>query len=809
MPVTSTQTNCYHCGGPCISTYRLEQKPFCCEGCRFVYQLLNKNGLCKYYELNDRPAAAHIKPVRKDKFLFLDDSAIQQRLISFKDERQTRVTFYLPQIHCSSCLWLLENLHKLHRGVISARVHFTKKEVELAFDHQLISLRQTAELLTGIGYEPWISLSNLQLTKPRLQKSMIYQLGVAGFCFSNIMLMSFPEYLGLDAAEKGLQGIFRTLNFILALPVLLYSTLPFYKSAWKGMQKRILNIDAPIVLAVLITFGRSVYELLTGAGGGYFDSMSGIVFFMLAGRVLQEKTHQHLSFERDYTSYFPIAVTVLKNGTETPAQLPDIKPGDTLLIHYGELIPADGIITRGRALVDYSFVTGEAAPTAHDMGEMIYAGGKQTGGNMELLVMREVAQGYLTSLWNNTELRQRPAAKGVSFVHRVSRWFTAVLFVIAVAAAAWWSIHDSGRVWNVITAVLIIACPCALLLSNSFTNGNILGILSRRHFYLRNAGVIEELARATHIVFDKTGTLTSTRQQHIRFHGPALSGRQQECIAALAAQSSHPLSMALVKHLGRPPHITVQGFKEEMGKGIEGLIEGELWALGTAAFTGSAATPETNGSKVYIAAEGKPLGYFEISHPWREELPALLNELKGRYGLSVLSGDHDGAQNGLQQLMGPGVTMLFRQSPQDKLCYIQQLQHQGQRVVMVGDGLNDAGALLQAHAGIALAEDTNNFTPASDGILEAKQLPLLGRMLRLCRDNKRIVVVSFIVSILYNIIGLYFAVMGLLSPLVAAILMPASSLSILLITYGGSSWAGRRVRVSTEKTAAEPALSDQ
>ncbi|MEJ0105961.1 MAG: hypothetical protein WDO19_26920 [Bacteroidota bacterium] len=209
---------------------------------------------------------------------------------------------------------------------------------------------------------------------------MVFQLGIAGFCFGNIMLMSFPEYLGIDAAETGLRSIFRWINLGLALPVLLYSALPFYLSAWKSLKHKFLNIDAPIALAVIITFIRSVYEVTSGRGGGYFDSMTGIVFFMLAGRILQDKTYRQLSFERDYTSYFPISVSVLKDEKEIPTVLPDIKPGNTMLIHNEELIPADGILTRGKAFIDYSFVTGESLPVLKETGELVYAGGKQTGG---------------------------------------------------------------------------------------------------------------------------------------------------------------------------------------------------------------------------------------------------------------------------------------------------------------------------------------------------------------------------------------------------------------------------------------------
>jgi Cu+-exporting ATPase len=395
---------------------------------------------------------------------------------------------------------------------------------------------------------------------------MLYQLGVAGFCFGNIMLMSFPEYLGIDASETYLRAVFRWINFGLAIPVLLYSSLPFYISSWKSLRHKFLNIDTPIALAIIITFVRSALEVINGTGGGYFDSMTGIVFFMLAGRILQDKTYRQLSFERDYTSYFPVAVSVLKEDQEIPTQLPDIKPGDTLVIHNEELIPADGILTKGKAFVDYSFVTGESMPVLKETGELLYAGGKQTEGNIEILVVKEVAQSYLTKLWNKEEMMDPAVTKSVSFVHLLSRYFTYIVLSIAAATAIYWQINDPSKTWPAVTAIFIIACPCALFLSNTFTNGNVLRILGRNRFYLRNAQTIEDIAKATHIVFDKTGTLTSTQQQDIVYEGRALTLRQEHQVSALAACSTHPLSKALARYLQKGKEITVTGFKESTGR---------------------------------------------------------------------------------------------------------------------------------------------------------------------------------------------------------------------------------------------------
>jgi Cu+-exporting ATPase len=786
--------HCYHCGEECNTIIKAHDKNFCCDGCRSVFEILNKSGMCNYYEISSNPGISQRIKIREGKFAFLDDEKIQDSLISYRDEEQVHVTFYLPQMHCSSCLWLLENLHRLNNGVIMGKVNFPGKEADIIFDPDKVSLRRVAELLTSIGYEPYISLNNLGKKKKLFDRSKLFKLGVAGFCFANIMLLSFPEYLGIDAKEQGLVNVFRYLNLLLSLPVFFYSATEFYSSAWKGLRHRFLNIDAPIVLEVLIAFGRSVYEVLSGTGGGYFDSMSGIVFFMLVGRVLQDKVYRQLSFERDYTSYFPVAVTKIKAEKEEIVSLPDIKLDDTLLIHSQELIPADGIITRGRALVDYSFVTGESLPVAKEMGEIVYAGGKQAEGNIEILVIKEVAQSYLTKLWNK-EQKEQAIDSERSFVHLMAKYFTVILFAIAIGSAIYWQFNDPSKIWTAVTAVLIVACPCALLLSNTFTNGNILRILGRNEFYLRSAQTIEDIANVDHIVFDKTGTLTTGRYNEAEYTGQNLSADLKKKVGSLAAQSTHPMSKAILQWMDIDKRSVVRAFKEKPGKGIEGIVEDTLICLGSETFVTGKISAGNNQSSVYLSVEGELIGMFSFRNHYRDEIPALLKKLQKRYGISVLSGDNDGEKNYLRRLLGKGPGIFFHQSPEAKLYAIQDLQQHGKKVMMIGDGLNDAGALKQADVGIAISEESNSFTPASDGILKAEKLSSLFRFIQACKANKKVVMFAFIVSVVYNIVGLSFAVQGTLSPLIAAILMPASSLSILLITFGMSNLLAKRLRL--------------
>ncbi len=793
---TGVATACYHCGEDCgnepIQAY---DKNFCCEGCKSVYEILNKTGMCDYYAISNNPGSSQKIKVRHNQFAFLDDDSVQEALTVFKDDTHTHVTFYLPHMHCSSCLWLIENLHRLNEHIISSKVNFTRKEADIVFNHSKTSIRKVAELLTSIGYEPYISLQNLQQGKPRINQSKIYKLGVAGFCFANIMLLSFPEYLGIDDKEKNLAGLFHYISVLLSLPVILYAATEFYNSAFKSLRHKYLNIDTPIVLAIWVTFIRSMIEIFTHTGSGYLDSMSGIVFFMLVGRILQDKTYEQLNFDRDYTAYFPIAVSRIKNNNEEIVTLPNIQLDDTLLIHHQELIPADGILTKGKALIDYSFVTGESIPVEKQMGEMIYAGGKQLGNNIELLVIKEVAQSYLTKLWNRSTFKEAEQKSKHSFVDALSRYFTWIVFTIAAIAGLYWYMHDVSKLWQAVTAVLIVACPCALLLSNTFTNGTILRRLGRNNFYLRNAATIETIAKVDYIVFDKTGTLTTGRYENITYNGMPLAEFLKRKIATLAAQSTHPLSKAIVQWLKVSGGAKITGYREIPGKGIEGMIDDEWIAIGAKSFVSQQEENADDASSVYIAIEGTVIGKFIFKNSYRPGIQALSKQLQNKYALAILSGDNAGEKNYLQSLLGFNAITLFHQKPNDKLLFIEQLQSQGHTVMMLGDGLNDAGALRQANIGIAVSENSNNFTPASDVILDAAQLHRLPAFIQLAKANQWIIITAFAVSIIYNIIGIYFAVQGILSPMIAAILMPASTISIVFITYGLSNLYAKKLRL--------------
>ncbi len=785
---------CYHCGEDCARDLFIsaDHKNFCCEGCRLVYELLSKNELCEYYDLEKNPGLSQKLSVRPGKFDYLDHDEIKNKLFDFRSEDYSIITFYLPQIHCNSCIWLLEHLGKLDQFIISSRVNFLKKEVTVNFNEKKGTLKQVAELLTRVGYEPYISLRDVQEKKVNnIQRKDLYKIGIAGFCFGNIMMMSFPEYFSSGhLGERGLKELFAYLNFILSIPVMFYCGSVFFTSAYSGLKQKTLNIDAPIALALIITFGRSVYEIATATGSGYFDSLTGIVFFMLLGRFFQKRTYQSIAFDRDYTAYFPVSVSILENGEERQVPLAELKSGQRIKVYNNEIIPADAILFRGEALIDYSFVSGEQIPVKRSLGEIIYAGGKQTNGAIELELIKEVSQSYLTQLWNRGTVNDK---KDLSFIHSLSRYFTYVLFTIAIAAATYWYVNDADKTWKALTAVLIVACPCALLLSATFTNGNILRMFQRGGIYFKNEEAVEKLTKIDTIVFDKTGTITKNGSFQVSFHGNELSGNQRSMIKSLVSQSSHPLSRAIKEFLDQDESIEVKNFKEKHGEGIQGMINGVLLKTGSLYFVSDIKLPDglAETGKVYVSVNNAVTGYFNIKAMYREGLEKWLTDLQKKYEVYILSGDNDAEKTYLNSLIRKEERILFNQSPHDKLNFIKKLQHNGKQVMMLGDGLNDAGALMQSNVGVAVSENVNNFSPACDAILEGKHLCKTDRFIKYSTQGKKIIYGSFVLSVIYNIIGLYYATTASLEPMIAAILMPLSAVSIVLFTTGCSAVLGR------------------
>ncbi len=750
--------------------------------------MLEENNLCTYYDLDKNPGASMKTPLFREKFAYLDDALVIRQLVDFSDAGMSRVTFYIPAMHCSSCIWLLEKIYKLNPAIVQSRVNFVKKEASFTYKDSEISLRELVELLASIGYEPHISLKDLDEKKEKKANHSLYlKIGIAGFAFGNSMLLNFPGYLDAgNSLTPQFKYIFGYLNILLSVPVLFYSASGYYISAFKGLRRRILNIDVPIALGITVLLGRSVFEIVTQSGAGYLDSFNGLIFFLLLGRLFQDKTYATLSFERDYKSYFPVSVTVIEAGEKKVIPISGLSIGDVVLLRNQELIPADALLMSDRAAIDYSFVTGESEPVTKYKNEMVYAGGRLQGAAVEMRIIKHVSQSYLTKLWNSDTFRHEEEHPLSDLSDKVAQYFTIVVLMIAALAGIIWYQVEWHKAIDVISAILIVACPCALALSIPFTFGNVMRVFGRNKFYLKNAAAIEKIWGINHIVLDKTGTLTWQSKPQVVCSFDA-DEEQQSLIRSLASQSIHPLSRFIADHFARAANRHVEHFEELPGKGISGEVDGHIVRMGNKEFVAGDRPVEfpEDSSVVFISIDGRYLGYIKIKNKYRPGIEKFLLQLKKHYKISLITGDNASEKDYLYNLftkLNIEATMKFHQSPHDKREYILHLQDSGDKPLMIGDGLNDAGALKQSDLGVSISEDINAFSPACDAILDAGHFTWLPQFLRYGRTGYRIVLLSFGISFLYNIVGMGFAVSGYLSPLVSAILMPLSSISVVVFT---------------------------
>jgi Cu+-exporting ATPase len=800
------KNNCFHCGLDIEKEEQItfDEKDFCCNGCKTVYEIFSLNDLTCYYDFEKSPGATP-KDIN-GKYDFLDNESIVSKLLEFQEDSTAIISLSIPHIHCSSCIWILENLQRLQKGINTSQVNFPEKKVRINYNPEIVSLKNIVYLLSSIGYEPYISLENYETGKNNIDRSLTYKLGVAFFCFGNIMLLSFPEYF--EVKEYWLDNyrpFFRGLIFALSLPSFLYSASGYYVSAYKSIRTKMLNIDIPIALGIVVMFVRSTFDIVMDYGSGFFDSLTGLIFFMLLGKMFQIKTYSFLSFERDFKSYFPIAITKINTDTtEESIAVYEIEKGDRLLIRNQELIPVDGILISDNAEIDYSFVTGEAIPITKKSGDKVFAGGKQIGKVIEMEVLHSVSQSYLTQLWSNDVFQKKVEQKHKTITDSISRYFTPILLLIAFGGFGYWIFFDANTAFNVFTAVLIVACPCALALTAPFTMGNMLRIFGNKHFYLKNALVIEQLAKVDTIVFDKTGTITTNTKSNISYEGEKLDESNLIVLKSVLRASNHPLSRMLYDFLPETKRLKLEAFEEITGKGIQAVIDGISVQIGSyefitedvisTVFSPSPLGRVGEGTSVHIKIGDIYFGKYIFNNEYREGLSELFSKLSTHYQVKVLSGDNEGERTLLENLLPKGTEMIFNQKPEQKLEFIKALQEQGKNVMMVGDGLNDAGALAQSNVGVSISENVNVFSPACDAILDAKEFKKLHYFLKLSQKAITTIKMSFTLSLLYNVVGLSFAITGNLLPLVAAIIMPLSTITIVSFVTVMSNYYSRKIK---------------
>ncbi|WP_185882580.1 heavy metal translocating P-type ATPase [Blattabacterium cuenoti] len=718
-------------------------------------------------------------------FHYLDDEKIEKKIIDFKEGNITAIRFFIPSIKCQSCMLYLENLSNLHQDILKSTVNFTSKQLSLTFYNDKLQLSELANLLKKIGYTPSITIKH---PINKIDRQLIAKLAISFFCFGNIMLLSLPEYLGASIEDTWFvcnRNVFRYIMFFMSIPIVIFSIFDHIKYACLGLKNHLINIDLPISIGIITLFLWSSYEIILDIGNGYFDSLASFYFFLLISKIIQINTHKKIFLFKDYKQFYPIYVSkVNKNGEEKKILISDLKIKDIIIIRNEEIIPADSILVKGMALLDNSFITGESYIIKKKIGDRIYAGSKQKGSYILVKVIKHIDQSYISLLWN-TKIKYNNLLYINTISNKLIQYFTPFILLVSIITGIYWFFIDSSKILQTTISVLIVACPCAISLSAPFIFGNMMKFLSKKGFYVKDIFIMEKLSTINTLIFDKTGTITDINKKNIFFIGKKLQFQDKIIISSLLIHSHHPLSQMILKELSIKnikKYYSVTDFKEIIGLGIIGVINHKIFVkIGSPKFL-NLSINSNQGTTVCISINGNVIGYFLIKNNYRKGIQHLFKNLTN-YDIIVLSGDNNKLEEKYLKSILPNKSIIFfNQSPEDKLKYIINTQKLGKIVMMIGDGINDSAALKKSDIGLALSEKITNFFPNCDAFIQSNYLTDLPLFLQLSKISVKLVICNLLISLFYNLLGFVLAISGVVTPLISAILMPCSSLSVILFS---------------------------
>ena len=784
---------CYHCGKKTTVAKSTEKKLFfCCTGCETVYRIIHANDLSTFYTYYPQKG---LTPKKEKNYGFLENETLWKDCIQFQDGTKIRAKLSIPSMHCSACIWILEHLSHIEPAILYSHVTFSKRSVSLIFDKSKTSMKDIATLLDKLGYPPDFSVGKQNETKQhKRNRSLWLKIGIAGFAFGNSMFLALPTYF--EKSEPWLNELrpwFDVIMFALSIPVVFYAAQDYFIHSYKSISNKVWSLDIPIALGISVLFIKSTHAAFIAHELPYFDSLTGLVFFLLLGQYMQQSVYALADFERGYHSFFPVGVSILnQDQTEQIVAVKDIKKNDCMLLRSEEIIPVDGIALSEDVHIDYSFVTGESAVVIKKKGEAVFAGGKIQKQISLIQASKPMDNSFLLQLWQEEVSKEHQQFEKASFGDRISRYFTPAILSISVLSGIGWLFIDAARAVEVVVAVLIVACPCALALSSPFILGNMVRYFGKLELLLKNNAAIEKIVATNHWVFDKTGTLSDATKTAVFFsENTPLSMDEKEVIKSMVYQSTHPMSKAVFRHLKNVPWNKSIAVKQEIGKGISAQIGKREYRIGSATFIGITDS-QISASGVYVAINDVFRGCFHVRQAFRPQLGVLFQNTPVQQ-LSILSGDSEKDKKILRPLVPKKTKMYFNQSPFDKVDYISLRQDLGEKILMVGDGLNDAGALIQSNAGIAVNDGTHMFTPKCDAIIAANRVVSLPVFWWGMKKSIRLVYVSFGFSLLYNCAGIGIAVVGWLNPIIAAILMPLSSMSVVGFASLSTAWLNNKI----------------
>ena len=803
-PSVQTDGSCFHCGLPLPPNETFEQKidgetrQFCCLGCQSVCKMIYDSGLEGFYQRTpDGQLLAPPPEPPKDTGLF-DLDEVQSEFISERGEER-EIHLLVEGIHCAACVWLIERTLGQMPGVISASVNLTGKRLLLRWDNGQIKLSEIINRLGAIGYAAVpFDPEAAEGTIKKQNRALLFRMAFAGFAMMNLLWISIALYAGADQGE--FRSMFHWLGLILATPTLLYSGWPFLKGAWTGLRNLHLGMDLPIAIGATTTYLYSVYITLSGStiGEVYFDTVVNFIFVILVGRYLEAMSKRHaVAATQRLMDLQPRVATLLTENSEKVVPIRTVKPGERVLVKPGGKIPVDGTIVDGRSTIDESMLTGESEPVIKGDGDEVSAGTVNISSTLVVAVsgtLQATALGRIIALVEEAQASKAPIQ---CLADRIVPWFVLTTLMLASITFSWWLSTDFEIALMAATAVLIITCPCAFGLATPMAIAVASGQGARHGILVKHGEVLENLSHINHVVFDKTGTLTVGKMQvqQVVTHSNLTEDQLLARAANVERYSEHSIGRSILEAAEQqnlPCSEAVEAFINKPGFGVSGKVSGESTYIGTSSWL------EENGINldpvlqqratslaeqaigcVHIAIDDHHAGLIAVADELRPDAVELVERLKSDgVHMTLLSGDRQKVAEAIASQLG-GMEVIAEVLPEEKDQVIRQLQVEGNQVAMVGDGVNDAPALIRADVGIAVGSGTDVSVESADIVLMSDELEKIRHSIQLSRRTLRTIRQNIGISFTYNIIMVPLAMMAFITPLIAAISMPISSLLVI------------------------------
>ncbi|HYR05573.1 MAG TPA: heavy metal translocating P-type ATPase [Gallionella sp.] len=797
--------DCFHCGLPISAGADYHawldgaERQFCCLGCQSVCSAIFEAGLQGYYQRTPEGTLLGPPPELPKDIEIYDFDEVQQEFITCSGDVRD-IHLLVEGIHCAACVWLIERGLQRVPGVQSANVNLAAKRLHLRWDNRRSKLSDILRALARIGYAavPYDPESAEGAIK-KANRAMLYRLFFAGFAMMNMLWVSIALYSG--ASRDEFREFFHWIGMALATPTLLYAGYPFYRGAFGGLRGGRLTMDVPIAIGLSVTYAYSLYVTVSTSKSGevYFDTVTNLIFVILIGRYLEGMfRHQAVSATKRLMELQPRVAIVMRDGDEQMTPIRGVKPGDRVLIKPGYKVPVDGIVIEGHSAVDESMLSGESTPVGKSIGAQVSAGTLNTSGALLVEVRTLLQDTTLAKIIRLVEEAQSSKAPIQRLADTIVPWFVLVTLVCAALTFFIWNAMDFEVALMAATSVLIITCPCALGMATPMSIAVASGLGAKHGILIKNGLVLETLSKVNHFVFDKTGTLTEGRMSVAQLHVASGVSKEEVLCSAAAVErySEHSVAKAIVAEADARQlsyrDIAAVGFQATAGLGVEARIDGKSVLLGSAEWLrqrGSALDAglqaqahelETQAmSCVHVAKDGKHLAVFALADKLRSDTQQLVNELRtAGIAMTLLSGDRRPVAEAVARQLG-GMEVIAEVLPQDKDSVIRRLQQGGAVVAMVGDGINDAPALIRADVGIALGSGTDVSVESADIVLMHNELDKVRLATLLSRRTLRTIRQNIGLSFVYNAIMVPLAMLAMVTPLVAAITMPISSLVVI------------------------------